>query len=102
MADSKQNGETPKNKATAITEKQDASSPLCSNGCPCLPKDWKLSPCALIWLVVYAITMVMFLAGFIAPNWRDDDDVIIGLRKICAFDNCYNFVGDSRILKDGK
>ena len=89
-------------KTSLVPDKQETSAPLCSQGCPCLPDNWKLSPCALLWLIVYAVAMTTFMAGFIAPYWRENDDVThSGLWKICAFDICYNFVGDSRIPKDG-
>ncbi|ELT95668.1 hypothetical protein CAPTEDRAFT_222669 [Capitella teleta] len=66
----------------------------------CAPEE--VDGCAVFWLALFVVTMVIYLAGFIAPDWRENDEVTkSGLWKICAYDYCYDFVGDSRIPKSG-
>ena len=96
---------------SSVPEKQDGNKPNRNSQTPaalndnssCLPKDWQLNPCAVLWLAVFMVSLATFLTGFSAPYWRENDNVThSGLWKICAYEVCYNYVGDSRIQKGGK
>jgi hypothetical protein len=88
--------------AVESQKKEDAEESKLGAGCRCLPDDWEYDGCALFWLAMFIITMVIFLAGFITPNWRENDEVTTsGLWRICAYDHCYDFVGNSRLKLSG-